>query len=267
MTVSCASSWSASTAPSGVSKRSARRSCSHRPSSRPCERRHGARYTCPAARTGFDAAHWVEMLTEEASAARDAAAAILGDRPDSAARIVPGERPTGVTPCARTSSERRCSRSGARHSSRFLGIMLGDTASELLHDGTCSVLRGPPAAGQDVAAASRHHRSRRLRACTRSPRDGGRARGPTRCHGRGRLCERRLDRPGGRLDRTGSTAGTRHNRSLPSSGAHDGTDLVVVGSRGLHGLHALGSVSERVAHHAQCSVLVVHDGTAVGGGA
>ena len=35
------------------------------------------------------------------------------------------------------------------------------------------------------------------------------------------------------------------------------TDLVVVGSRGLHGLAALGSVSERVAHQAKCSVLVV----------
>lgn len=34
-------------------------------------------------------------------------------------------------------------------------------------------------------------------------------------------------------------------------------DLVVVGSRGLHGLRALGSVSERVAHQASCSVLVV----------
>jgi nucleotide-binding universal stress UspA family protein len=34
-------------------------------------------------------------------------------------------------------------------------------------------------------------------------------------------------------------------------------DLLVVGSRGLHGLHALGSVSERVAHRAGCSALVV----------
>ncbi len=33
--------------------------------------------------------------------------------------------------------------------------------------------------------------------------------------------------------------------------------LLVVGSRGLHGLRALGSVSERVAHSAACSVLVV----------
>lgn len=34
-------------------------------------------------------------------------------------------------------------------------------------------------------------------------------------------------------------------------------DLLVVGSRGLHGVRALGSVSERVAHEASCPVLVV----------
>jgi nucleotide-binding universal stress UspA family protein len=39
--------------------------------------------------------------------------------------------------------------------------------------------------------------------------------------------------------------------------AASGHDLLVVGSRGLHGLKALGSVSERVAHLAPCSVLVV----------
>jgi nucleotide-binding universal stress UspA family protein len=36
-------------------------------------------------------------------------------------------------------------------------------------------------------------------------------------------------------------------------------DLVVVGSRGLHGLKALGSVSERVAHRVHYSTLVVRD--------
>ncbi|MGZ8782508.1 MAG: universal stress protein [Gaiellaceae bacterium] len=34
-------------------------------------------------------------------------------------------------------------------------------------------------------------------------------------------------------------------------------DLIVVGSRGLRGLKALGSLSERIAHDARCSVLVV----------
>ena len=34
-------------------------------------------------------------------------------------------------------------------------------------------------------------------------------------------------------------------------------DIVVVGSRGLHGIKPLGSVSERVAHQASCSVIVL----------
>jgi nucleotide-binding universal stress UspA family protein len=34
------------------------------------------------------------------------------------------------------------------------------------------------------------------------------------------------------------------------------SDLIVVGSRGLHRIRALGSVSERVAHEAHRSVLV-----------
>jgi nucleotide-binding universal stress UspA family protein len=36
-----------------------------------------------------------------------------------------------------------------------------------------------------------------------------------------------------------------------------GAGLVVVGSRGLHGMKSLGSVSERVAHKSDASVLVV----------
>lgn len=39
-------------------------------------------------------------------------------------------------------------------------------------------------------------------------------------------------------------------------------DLLVLGSRGLRGVHALGSVSERAAHRAGCSVLVIRPGTA-----
>jgi nucleotide-binding universal stress UspA family protein len=42
--------------------------------------------------------------------------------------------------------------------------------------------------------------------------------------------------------------------------AREGVSLVVLGSRGLSGLRALGSVSERVAHRARCSVLVARPG-------
>lgn len=44
----------------------------------------------------------------------------------------------------------------------------------------------------------------------------------------------------------------------------EAADLLVVGSRGLHGWRALGSVSERVAHQARCSVLVVRGLDTVG---
>jgi nucleotide-binding universal stress UspA family protein len=39
--------------------------------------------------------------------------------------------------------------------------------------------------------------------------------------------------------------------------AAQSVDLLVLGSRGLRGLRALGSVSERVAHQAPCSLLVL----------
>jgi nucleotide-binding universal stress UspA family protein len=39
--------------------------------------------------------------------------------------------------------------------------------------------------------------------------------------------------------------------------ASEAADLIVVGSRGLRGIRALGSLSERIAHEARCSVLVV----------
>jgi len=39
--------------------------------------------------------------------------------------------------------------------------------------------------------------------------------------------------------------------------ASEDADLLVIGSRGLHGFRALGSVSEKVAHRAESSVLVV----------
>jgi nucleotide-binding universal stress UspA family protein len=43
-------------------------------------------------------------------------------------------------------------------------------------------------------------------------------------------------------------------------------DLLVLGSRGLHGFASLGSVSERVAHRAACSVLVVRSPTEISPG-
>jgi nucleotide-binding universal stress UspA family protein len=217
-----------------------------------------ALHTSPAARTGFDAAHWVDVLTEEAAQARNAAANILGNRPGSSARIVRGT-PLQVLREARDKAHATLLALGARHSSRFLGIMLGDTASELLHDGACSVLLARPphegawqprrlVVGLDgsppalAALATADELASRVGAtvevvCATS--GGSRVEGAWT----------------GRVDSWDAAppVAALLTRSREA-------DLVVVGSRDLHGLRALGSVSERVAHRAHCSVLVVHEG-------
>jgi nucleotide-binding universal stress UspA family protein len=48
---------------------------------------------------------------------------------------------------------------------------------------------------------------------------------------------------------------------IVAAARNEGCSLVVVGSRGLGGVRALGSVSERVAHEAVCSVLVARPGS------
>jgi nucleotide-binding universal stress UspA family protein len=215
--------------------------------------------TRPAGRAGFDAPHWVEILTNEASTAQKTAVEILEGRADARARVVRGD-PIPVLRRARDEGDATLLALGGRHSSRFLGIMLGDTASELLHEAACSILIARPypegrwrprrvVVGVDGSAPS-------LAALAAADELGARL-------GSTLLVVSATDgtspRPEGtwteRVDRwdTGHPAGALVERSREA-------DLVVVGSRGLHGLRAIGSVSERVAHHARGSVLVVHAG-------
>lgn len=57
----------------------------------------------------------------------------------------------------------------------------------------------------------------------------------------------------------------RPERTLVAAAEREGIDLMVVGHRGIHGVRRmLGSVSERVAHHAPCSVMVVRNAAASG---
>ena len=222
-----------------------------------------ALHTGPAARTGFEAAHWVDMLSEEAKEAQDLAATILDDRAGSSARIVRGT-PLHVLRHARDEADATLLALGARHSSRFLGVMLGDTASELLHDGSCSVLLARPqlegawqprriVVGLDGSAPA-------LAALATADELASRVGATVEvvcAKGGGSRVE------GAWTDRAWGRGVYRWADAQPVAalvGRSRGADLVVVGSRGLHGLRALGSVSERVAHRADCSVLVVHDG-------
>ena len=98
--------------------------------------------TAPAVWTGFQASYWVGLLEKEAQEARDEAAATLSSRAGSA-RVVEGQ-PVPVLREARDSVDATLLALGGRHSSRLLGIVLGDTVTELLHDGVCSVFVARP---------------------------------------------------------------------------------------------------------------------------
>jgi len=155
---------------------------------------------------------------------------------------------------------------GGRSRRRAAGILLGSVASAMLHEAPCAVLlsRGtaradPPArclvtVGYDGSPAARRALAVAEALCGRlglqlqvvSAGTGG-----SDASARNGQEERRLEISTGVLieDPRGPVA------ALLGAGA--GSGLMVLGSRGLHGLRALGSVSERVAQRAPCSVLVV----------
>jgi nucleotide-binding universal stress UspA family protein len=146
---------------------------------------------------------------------------------------------------------------GSHGDGRVLGIVLGSTATTLLHEAPCSVFLARPTAhahrfpssivvGVDGSTASRSALEaaldigRRLAAPVRMlAATGGK---PVDFEGLKDVTDLEWDEQ-------------RPVRALVEASRR--ADLVVVGSRGLHGLAALGSVSERVAHEADCSVLVV----------
>jgi nucleotide-binding universal stress UspA family protein len=145
---------------------------------------------------------------------------------------------------------------GIHGRSRAAGIALGSVATALLHDAPASVLvarqagttgwpssiavgvdgSGPALAALDAARELAERLGVELRPVCAL---GGKS--VDVASARDRLGELRL------------IEDARHPvDALVDSGA----DLIVLGSRGLHGLRALGSVSERVAHGASTSVLV-----------
>lgn len=210
--------------------------------------------TTPAVWTGFEAGKWAELLELEAQAARDEAAAVLGGRAGSA-RIVKGSS-VPVLRQARDELDATLLALGGRHSSRLLGIVLGDTVTELVHDGRCSVLVARPpeqlewmprtiVAGIDGSPAS-------LAGLACADDIATRVGGTVEVVAAGEAAA---------LEETWTERAERVPAAQPVATLLEHSlkaDLLVVGSRSLHGLRALGSVSERIAHGASCSVLVVH---------
>lgn len=147
---------------------------------------------------------------------------------------------------------------GSHGTGRARGILIGSTATELVHKAPCSVLvtrgkariprrivvgvDGSPESARAYIVA--RDLAERLGSHFRAIVDQG-----------GKAVDMALVRA-----ITGDAVKeSMHEPVRALVGASGIVDLVVVGSRGLHGLKALGSVSERVAHQADCSVLVVRE--------
>jgi nucleotide-binding universal stress UspA family protein len=141
---------------------------------------------------------------------------------------------------------------------RSMGIMLGTVGTRLLHEAPCSVLIArtlswPQAFPSSILVGvdgSEHSLAAAQVARSLADRFDAELLGVTATGGRevdfaaaGDATPLHLEDPRTPVDALADLAAE--------------ADLVVVGSRGLHGLRALGSVSERVAHRAPCSVLVV----------
>ena len=196
----------------------------------------------------------VELERERGEALRNAIA-LAGD--DVISRLVNG--PAAVSLLAEVEREHAtllCVGSHSQH--RLAGFLLGYVATTMLHEAPCSVLvartpsdprvfpraiavgvDGSPQAARAYAVAS--ELASRFDATLR-PLAG--------YDGKDVDVDRlRREIPDLTLER-------KHPVDALTSAA-ESSDLLVVGSRGLHGVRALGSVSERVAHQARCSVLVV----------
>jgi nucleotide-binding universal stress UspA family protein len=152
---------------------------------------------------------------------------------------------------------------GSHDHRRLSGILLGSVATQLLHDAPCSVLMARAPKGDrfpatvlvaadgstesaraiHVAAEIAHRLGAELEAVVATGGSGDAAVPAVRSV---------LDAVGG------PEIPLREDPDPPVEALNRlDPDLLVLGSRGLQGLRSLGSVSERVAHDARCSVLVV----------
>lgn len=216
-----------------------------------------AMHTGVAVHAGFQVSDVAAKLEEEGEQARRDAAAIIAERPNCTTMLVRGEAKSALRQAC-MEADARLLALGARSDSRMVGLMAGETATTLLHDATRSVLFARPQWGRRwspsrivVGVDGSEHALAALAVADE-------------------LAERLgadvtvLAATGGKpISTDGAWAGrvTEWDSGRPTDALRDRStraDLIIVGSRGLHGLRALGSVSERVAHGALCTALVVH---------
>lgn len=158
----------------------------------------------------------------------------------------------------------------ARHThSRFSGPLIGSTAANVVHRAQIPVLVAvAPPEGRAfpgrilVAADGPGHPERAIRLAGLIARQSGSGITLVRLEWSHR--SRRPELAGAIADLTAMgiepveiLAGGLPRRQIPSFAASEKASLVILGSRGLTGARAMGSISERVAHDAPCSTLIV----------
>jgi nucleotide-binding universal stress UspA family protein len=205
------------------------------------------------AQAGMAATHAAELLQHDAEAALAEGQAIA---PSASSTLLDGDPAAAML--AQAEAERATLIAVGSHGRRRVaGLLLGTVASRMLRDSTCSVLISRAARDSEawpqtvVAGVDGSLESAAAFAVARSVavRFGGSVRAVA-------STKDQLDR-----EAAEAIAPELEEHSEPAVNvlvaASESADLLVLGSRGLHGLKALGSVSERVAHQGRSSVLVV----------
>lgn len=196
-----------------------------------------------------------DVFKEAAADALERARADIHERLDTVGKIVEG-RPAEALRAEIIREHSTLVVAGSHGNGRMAGILLGSTATDLVHRASCSVLiarMGAPAKlGRIVVGVDGSPESAAAYAVAQGLADRFDAELWTVVAWRGKSVDRKLV----------ETITTRHEdspdepvRALVTASAD--ADLLVIGSRGLHGFKALGSVSERVAHEARTTTLIV----------
>ena len=211
-----------------------------------------------AARAGSSSVHAADRMQQDADDALARAAELVGER--ARPRFVDGYITASlIREIVRTNATLIAI--GTHGHRRLVEIFIGGVVGELLHTAPCSVLVARPTAdpsrfpqsivvgddgspGAGVALSAAEELAARLSVPIRVV---------VATHGG----DVDLDRVRRRWPAAEEVAAAPVSALVAAS--HD-SELLVVGSRGLTGLRALGSVSERVAHQAGCSVLVARPG-------
>lgn len=210
-----------------------------------------------AAQAGFAASMVAKELEDEAIGALERATEALSGIHATERRLLSG--PVLATLQAAIVDERATLVALGTHGhGRGSGILLARASTTLLHDAPCSVLIARRSSDPDSFPA------RIVVGLDGSPEADAAAGVADELAARFGAAVRTIVAAGGKSIEPGAIPAARpgievtERKPLAALVEASGeADLVVVGNRGRHGLKSLGSVSERLAHQARCSVLVV----------